>query len=76
MIDDKKTDLFYNHLNHKHSMEVGKTYNICFSTGKYDFDYETNVKCIKITPKSYRVERPDGITRLIRHDSIGELKEV
>lgn len=45
-------------------MKLGKTYNLAFSTGMYEIDYEKEVKCIKITPKSYRVERPDGTTRL------------
>lgn len=57
-------------------MEIGKTYNVVFSTGRYEVVYENNVKCIKRTPKSYRVERADRTTRLIGQDSILELKEV
>ena len=57
-------------------MEMGKTYNVVFSTGRYDIEYENFVKCIKRTPKSYRVERTDGSTRLVGQDSILELKEV
>ncbi len=57
-------------------MKLGKTYNVAFSTGMYEIVYEKEVKCIKITPKSYRVERPDGTTRLIGQDSILELEEV
>ncbi|MET4695234.1 hypothetical protein [Endozoicomonas lisbonensis] len=57
-------------------MEIGKYYDVCFSTGRYEIEYENKVKCIKKTPKSYRVEREDGSTRLIRQDGIMELKEV
>lgn len=57
-------------------MEIGETYNVVFSTGRYEIEYENNVKCIKKTPKSYRVERVDGSTRLVRQDSILELKKV
>ena len=57
-------------------MEIGKTYNVAFSAGSYEIEYENNVRCIKKTPKSYRVERPNGTTRLVGQDSIFELKEV
>ncbi|GAA0237470.1 hypothetical protein GCM10009125_27950 [Castellaniella daejeonensis] len=57
-------------------MEVGKFYNVVFSTGRYEIEYENNVECIKKTPKSYRVKRVDGTTRLIVQDLILELKEV
>jgi hypothetical protein len=57
-------------------MEIGKIYDIVYSTGRYEIEYEINVKCIKKTPKSYRVKREDGTTRLVGHDSIMELKEV
>ena len=57
-------------------MEIGKTYDVVFSTGRYEIEYENGVKCIKKTPKSYRVEFPGGATRLIGQDSILELKEV
>lgn len=57
-------------------MEVGKIYDLSFSTGRYEIEYEKNVKCIKKTPKLYRVEREDGSTRLIGQDSILELKVV
>ena len=55
-------------------MIVGKIYNVVFSL-KYDIEYENSVKCIKITPKSYRIERPYISTRLIEKESIMELKE-
>lgn len=57
-------------------MEIGKLYNVAFSTGRYEIEYENSVRCVKKTPKSYRVERADGTTRLIGQDSIFELKEV
>jgi hypothetical protein len=57
-------------------MKIGQTYNVVFLTGKYDIGYENGVKCVKITPKSYRAERPDGTTRLVGQDSIVELKRV
>jgi hypothetical protein len=57
-------------------MEIGKIYDVVFGTGRYEIEYENGVKCIKKTPKAYRVERMDGTTRLIRQDLIMELKEV
>lgn len=57
-------------------MEIGKLYNVVFTTGRYEIEYENNVRCIKKTPKSYRVERPNGSTRLIGLDSIMELKTI
>ncbi len=57
-------------------MEIGKSYDVVFSTGRYEIEYENSVKCIKKTPKSFRVERLNGTTRLIGQDSIMELKEV
>lgn len=57
-------------------MEIGEIYNVVFSTGRYDIEYENNVKCIKKTPKFYRVEREDGTTRLVGQDSILELKKI
>lgn len=57
-------------------MEIGKTYDVVFATGRYEIEYENNVRCIKRTPKSYRVERADGTTRLVRQDLILELREV
>jgi len=57
-------------------MEIGKIYDVVFSAGRYDIEYENSVRCIKKTPKSYRVERVDGTTRLIGQDSIMKLKEV
>lgn len=56
-------------------MEIGKTYDVAFSTGRYEIEYENGVTCIKETPQSYRVQRPDGTTRLVRKDSMFELKE-
>lgn len=56
-------------------MKMGKIYDVAFTTGRYEIEYERGVKCIKKTPQSYRVERADGTTRLIRQDSIMELKE-
>jgi hypothetical protein len=57
-------------------MEVGKTYDVVFATGKYEVEYEYSVTCIKITPQSYRVEGKNGKTRLIKKDLIIELKEI
>tara|TARA_B100000749_G_scaffold145056_1_gene111296 strand:+ start:603 stop:788 length:186 start_codon:yes stop_codon:yes gene_type:complete len=57
-------------------MEIGEIYNVVFSTGRYEIEYENNVKCIKKTPKSYRVEREDGTTRLVGQDSILELNKI
>ncbi len=57
-------------------MEIGKIYDVVFMTGRYEVAYENSVKCIKKTPKSYRVERVDGTTRLVGQDAIMELKEV
>ena len=57
-------------------MKIGKTYDVVFSTGRYEIEYAKGVKCIKKTPKSYRVKRVDGKTRLIGQDSIMELQEV
>lgn len=56
-------------------MEIGKTYDVTFSTGRYEIEYENGVTCIKETPLSYRVQRPDGTTRLVRKGSMFELKE-
>lgn len=57
-------------------MEIGKIYDVVFTTGRYEIEYENGVRCIKKTPQSYRVERVDGTTRLIGQDSIMEMKEV
>jgi hypothetical protein len=57
-------------------MEIGKIYDVVFSTGRYDIEYENGVRCIKKTPRSFRVERVDGTTRLIRQGFILKLKEV
>jgi len=57
-------------------MEIGKIYDVVFSTGRYEIEYENSVRCIKKTPKSYSVERVNGTTRLVGQDSIMELKEV
>ena len=57
-------------------MDLGETYNVVFSTGRYEIEYENNVKCIKKTLKSYRVAREDGSTRLVGQDSILELKKL
>lgn len=57
-------------------MEIGKIYDVVFSVGAYEIEYENGVKCIKITPKSYRVERPNGTTRLIGQDCIMSIKEI
>jgi len=57
-------------------MKIGKIYDVVFTTGRYEIEYERGVKCIKKTPQSYRVERADGTTRLIGQDCIMELKEV
>jgi hypothetical protein len=57
-------------------MEIGKTYDVVFSTGLYEIEYENKVKCIKKTPKSYRVKRGDGSTRLVGQGLIIRLEEV
>lgn len=57
-------------------MEIGEIYDVVFSTGRYEIEYENCVECIKKTPKSYRVEREDGTTRLVGQDSILELKKL
>lgn len=57
-------------------MKKGSIYDVDFMTGRYEFGYERSVKCIKITPKSYRVERKDGTTRLIKQDLVVKLKEI
>jgi hypothetical protein len=57
-------------------MEIGKTYDVVFTAGAYEIEYENGVTCIRKTPKSYRVKRFDGTTRLIGQDCIMELKEV
>jgi ribosomal protein S26 len=57
-------------------MEIGEIYDVVFSTGRYEVEYENCVKCIKKTPKSYRVEREDGTTRLVGQNSILELKKL
>jgi len=57
-------------------MEVGKTYNVVFATGRYEIEYENCVTCIKITPQSYRIERIDGTTRLVKQNLIMSLEEI
>lgn len=57
-------------------MEIGKTYDVVFRAGHYEIEYEHGVKCIKKTAQSYRVERADGKTILIKQDYIMDLKEV
>jgi len=57
-------------------VKIGKTYDIAFSTGRYEIAYEKCVTCIKKTPKSYRVKRLDGTTKLVGQDAIFELIEV
>lgn len=57
-------------------MEIGKFYDVVYSTGKYEIEYLSGVKCIKKTPKSFRVESANGKTRLVGQDSIMDLKEV
>jgi len=57
-------------------MEFGKTYDVVFSAGAYEIEYENGVTCIKKTPKSYRVKRLSGSMRLIAQDSILKLREV
>jgi len=56
-------------------MDIGKFYDVVYVHGKYEIEYENSVKCIKKTPKSYRVERADGTTFLVPQDSIVELKK-
>ena len=57
-------------------MDIGNYYNVVYLRGKYEIEYENGVKCIKKTPKSYRVERKDGTTFLVPQDGIMELKKV
>lgn len=57
-------------------MEIGKSYDVVFATGKYEVEYENSVKCIKLTALSYRVQRPDGTTRLVGKGTILDLKEI
>ena len=57
-------------------MEIGKIYDVVFSTGRYEIEYLNSVRCIKKTPLSYRVEKEDGSTRLVGQGSIMELKEI
>ena len=57
-------------------MEIGKTYDVVFAAGAHEIEYENGVTCIRKTPKSFRVKRLDGTTRLIGQDCIMELKEV
>ena len=42
----------------------------------YEIEYERSVKCVKKTPQSYRVQRLDGTTRLVKQDLIIELRQV
>lgn len=57
-------------------MDIGAVYDVVYLRGDYEGEYESGVKLIKITPKSYRFERRDGSTFLVRQDSIMELKKV
>jgi len=57
-------------------MDIGTVCNVVYMRGKYEVEYENGVKCINETPKSYRLERPDGSTFLIGQDSIIKLKIV
>jgi len=56
-------------------MEIGQHYDVVYSTGKYEIEYANNVKCVKKTPKSYRMETEAGATFLIRQGFIHELKK-
>lgn len=57
-------------------LEIGQTYNIAFTRGRYEIDYANHVTCIKITKKKYRLERKDGTEFLIDNDGILEAKEI
>ncbi len=57
-------------------LEIGKTYDIAFSRGRYEIDYANHVTCIKITKKKYRLERKDGTEFLIDNDGVLEAKEI
>jgi hypothetical protein len=57
-------------------MEIGQIYDVVFTAGRYEIEYEHGVTCISKTAQSYRVKRADGTMRLIKQDSIMELKEV
>lgn len=55
-------------------MKKGKVYYVVFMRG-YEIFYENHVKCIKVCPKSYRVERQDKTNFLVPKDRIIELKQ-
>ena len=57
-------------------LEIGKTYDIAFSRGRYEIDYANHVTCIKITKKKYHLERKDGTEFLIANDGVLEAKEI
>lgn len=57
-------------------LEIGKTYNIAFTRGRYEIDYANHVTCIKITKKKYRLELKDGTEFLIANDGVLEAKEI
>ena len=58
-------------------MQIGCFYNVSYFIGKYGVvGYENGVKCIKETPKSFRMKRSDGTTFLVLQDSIIEIKKV
>jgi len=57
-------------------MDIGEFYDVVYLRGRYEIEYESCVKCIKKTPKSYRVGRADGTTFLVPQGSILELKKV
>jgi hypothetical protein len=57
-------------------LEIGKTYNIAFTRGRYEINYANHVTCIKIIKKKYRLERKDGTEFLIDNDGVLEAKEI
>ncbi|WP_379029855.1 hypothetical protein [Methylophilus flavus] len=58
-------------------LDVGKTYYVAYDVGWYgDVNYAERAKCIKKTPKSYRMELANGKTFLVGKDSIRELREL
>lgn len=57
-------------------LEIGKTYNIAFTRGRYEINCANHVTCIKITKKKYRLERKDGTEFLIDNDGVLEAKEI
>lgn len=56
-------------------MEIGSWYYVMYHL-RYDTEYLERVKCIKITPKSYKFEDENGTMHLVKQDSIGEVRKL